>query len=417
MSPKKRSADQEDLNVIAPSPRKLRRSVNEDHIETPRQVAAVSQAAVITDSSSRRSNNGNGSNDSLLTPYEGRKPRVLQNASARRAIRLASPAASVAPPVTPSHLSKDDNNNKDKTKNVTPSPEDYKSPAKRRLIFGKLVEEIVIQPNTKRVYNLVKKLTGSLGGNGSCGPIYGELTQGSMQKMVNLMKQHTQLDKTSRFIDVGSGIGKPNLHVTQDPGVAFSCGIEMELDRYRLGLKCLQRVLQEAVNDAHDDAIKDKVRHNCMFLHGNIMSARTFDPFTHVYMFSIGFPPKLWVYLSEAWNRSQSPYMICFHGPRTLINDYEFEVELLAQTPTSMHASGEGHQGYIYQRKGLTDKTVQAFIENAPCDKVFERAKTLVQSGLEPLREVVDQTVAENWTSRRSMTRSEAKRHGIVLSK
>jgi hypothetical protein len=123
------------------------------------------------------------------------------------------------------------------------------------------------------------------------------------------------------------------------------------------------------------------------------------------------------VFLAEAWNRSQSPYMICFHGPKTIINEYEFEVELLAQTPTSMHASGEGHTGYIYQRKGLTKEVAQAYVQNAPCDQIFEQSKSQIESGLGPLRASVDQAVAENWVARRSMTRSEAKRHGVVLSK
>ena len=123
------------------------------------------------------------------------------------------------------------------------------------------------------------------------------------------------------------------------------------------------------------------------------------------------------MYLSEAWNRSQSPYLICFHGPKTIISDYEFDVELLAKTPTSMHASGEGHTGYIYQRKGLTRDDVVAYVQKAPCDQVFERTKMQIESGLELLQAVVDQTVAENWVVKRSMTRSEAKMYGIVLSK
>jgi hypothetical protein len=123
------------------------------------------------------------------------------------------------------------------------------------------------------------------------------------------------------------------------------------------------------------------------------------------------------VFLAEEWNRSQSPYMICFHGPKTIINEYEFEVELLAQTPTSMHASGEGHTGYIYQRKGLTKKAVRSYVQSAPCDQLFEQTKSQVESGLDALRDTVDQAVAESWVARRSMTRSEAKRHGIVLSK
>lgn len=84
-----------------------------------------------------------------------------------------------------------------------------------------------------------------------------------------------------------------------------------------------------------------------------------------------------------------------------------------------MHASGEGHTGYIYRRKGITQADIDAYVATVTnCDKLFKGAYEQVQSGLENLREVVDQTVALNWASRgRSMTRSEARKHGVVLSK
>jgi len=72
---------------------------------------------------------------------------------------------------------------------------------------------------------------------------------GSMQKMINLMKEHTGFDSTSRFIDVGSGVGKPNLHVSQDPGVEFSYGIEVEADRWLLSMHSLQGTLEAIGND------------------------------------------------------------------------------------------------------------------------------------------------------------------------
>jgi hypothetical protein len=166
--------------------------------------------------------------------------------------------------------------------------------AKRRLIFGKYVDLVQCAPNVSKVYKIVRKLTGSIGGNGYCGPIYGELTMGSMQKMIDLMIKHTCLDSTSRFIDVGSGIGKPNLHVAQYPGVAFSCGVEMEHARWSLGLTCLKAVLDAAVKEDEEGennnyaAASEQVQGNTVFLHKNITEAKTFDPFTHVYMFSIG---------------------------------------------------------------------------------------------------------------------------------
>jgi hypothetical protein len=172
---------------------------------------------------------------------------------------------------------------------ITPS-RDVSSPAKRRLMFGRMVTEIHIQENVRRVYKIVRKLTGTLGGNASSGPIYGELTMGSMQKMINLMKEHTGFSAESRFIDVGSGIGKPNLHVVQDPGVCFSYGIEVETARWLLGMTCLKGMLEAAVVDTQSTLLieAERIKHKCMFEEGDIRQARIFDPFTHVYMFSIG---------------------------------------------------------------------------------------------------------------------------------
>jgi Histone methylation protein DOT1 len=178
---------------------------------------------------------------------------------------------------------------------------------RRRLIFEKKTlaaftlpraPQIEIPENVRLTYKLIRKISGTIGGNGSFGAIYGELTSGSMQKMVNLMKKYTEFGPNSRFIDVGSGIGKPSLHVLQDPGVEFSYGIEMERSRWLLGLTSLHAVLREArgrqeVNTEQSpsssaNAALTTMGFKCMFDHGNIMAAKTFDPFTHVYMFSIG---------------------------------------------------------------------------------------------------------------------------------
>ena len=108
--------------------------------------------------------------------------------------------------------------------------------------------------------------------------------------MTNLMKEHTKLDKSSKFIDVGSGIGKPNLHVCQDPGVEFSYGIEMERSRWLLGMTSLKATLDAASEQTTVayGAEVTKIGTRCYMEHSNIMFAKTFDPFTHVYMFSIG---------------------------------------------------------------------------------------------------------------------------------
>ena len=152
---------------------------------------------------------------------------------------------------------------------------------------------IKVPKNVKRVYEIVNKHTGSIGGNGHGGAIYGELTVGSMQKMTNLMIEYTNLSKDSRFIDVGCGLGKPNMHVAQYPGVEFSYGIEMEHVRWMLGMANLDQVLKAAQKDiayGEKKNVEDesKIEHRCFFAHGDITDANFFDPFTHVYMFDIG---------------------------------------------------------------------------------------------------------------------------------
>ena len=94
--------------------------------------------------------------------------------------------------------------------------------------------------------------------------------------------------KDSRFIDVGCGLAKPSLHVAQYPGVEFSYGIEVEHVRYMLGMSNLEQVLKAAMKDEESETTETKIGHKCIIEYGDITEAKTFDPFTHVYMFDIG---------------------------------------------------------------------------------------------------------------------------------
>lgn len=49
-------------------------------------------------------------------------------------------------------------------------------------------------------------------------------------------QEKTGFDKNSSFIDVGAGLGKPNFHVAQDPGVEISYGLELEVVRWELSI-------------------------------------------------------------------------------------------------------------------------------------------------------------------------------------
>ena len=82
-----------------------------------------------------------------------------------------------------------------------------------------------------QAYSIINKMTGMIGGNGAGGPIYGELTIKSMQRVIEMMKEYMNFTSESRVIDVGAGLGKPNVHFAMDPKVEFSYGIEVNLER------------------------------------------------------------------------------------------------------------------------------------------------------------------------------------------
>jgi hypothetical protein len=195
------------------------------------------------------------------------------------------------------------------------------------------------------MYKVVHKCTGSLGGNGSGGAIYGELTQSSMQRVINLMCTKGEMDASSVFIDVGAGLGKPNLHVAIDPAVRYSVGVEMEHVRWHLSMHNLKHYLEVPV--AEPEIEKPS---NVVFMHGDIIKARSFDPFTHIYMFDIGFPPNLFLHIAECLRKSSTAkYVLCYHRPQLMLTKYGFDMEFIEKQATSMHGSSEGHTAYLYR--------------------------------------------------------------------
>jgi hypothetical protein len=108
----------------------------------------------------------------------------------------------------------------------------------KHIFGGKYIpSKILIDPKVKKIYQILHKSTGALGGNGYFGAIYGELTMHSMQRVTNILVEKCHLNHKSRFIDVGSGLGKPNFHVAQYPAVRLSIGVELEHIRWQVRKK------------------------------------------------------------------------------------------------------------------------------------------------------------------------------------
>jgi hypothetical protein len=198
-------------------------------------------------------------------------------------------------------------------------------------------DQLEVSNKVKQVYKIVHKATGALGGNGTTGAIYGELTIGSMQKVIDYLVSDCELTTASRFIDVGSGLGKPNFHALQSPGVCLSFGVELEEIRWFLAMHNLNLYLKTVASGKDDLDEPELTNHNINFICADIDAAHSLDPFTHIYMYDLGFPPSLQQSIAEKFNKSVAPrYLISYRPPKRVMEEYGYEVEFIHQMNTKM---------------------------------------------------------------------------------
>jgi hypothetical protein len=111
------------------------------------------------------------------------------------------------------------------------------------------------------------------------------------------------------------------------------------------------------------------------------------------------------------FNKSSSEYLICYHGPRLMIDRYGFNVELITKTSTSMHGSSEVHSGYIYKRTNANGSKCKSETFGEPCDPLFAEAWNICRSGLDGvLKHTTEQVDAHIKSTTQRVTRSAARR-------
>lgn len=237
--------------------------------------------------------------------------------------------------------------------------------------------------SVQHLYRVIKQSTGAVGGYGHQGPIYGEITMGTFQKVIDALSLHTGFDASSSFIDIGSGLGKPNLHVALNPGVKLSYGIEVEQLRWQLSMHNL-RFVMEKVPDMRKSVV--------YFAQKDVTVVDDFEPFTHVYMFDVGFPADVMISIANSFNRSKSVQaLVSFKRPKKVISVYGFAVELIDQITTRMDGSSEGHTAYIYRPKRTEVKPRrQLQLQSFLLDKDASPLKKA-----NPEKGVTDRTLAE----------------------
>ncbi len=160
------------------------------------------------------------------------------------------------------------------TSTTTATPQVRDVPVRKRL---PPVRDLPVRKSLDALYHIAH----SVGDDAPCEglpdtPIYGELKKQSMQSVINLMKKSTNFTTDSIFLDIGSGMGKPNFHAAQDPGVALSIGYEISESRRNSSILCKHHLAEQAITS------------NCYFANVDVASLANLNGFTHVYTFDTG---------------------------------------------------------------------------------------------------------------------------------
>ncbi len=220
------------------------------------------------------------------------------------------------------------------------------------------------------IYEKIKAVLGPVGGDACGGPIYGEVTFGSFQRILNVLENECGLNNDSIFVDIGSGLGKPNFHVTSaaKSGVKLSIGIEVVGDRWIQSIHVLDRLLRANSDDISNVASK------VFFAHADICHFAKTGMYgvTHMYSFNVGMPiPVKEAIVDSFMATSTATHLICFDKPAFIL-EYCSELELFKQFCISMHGSAEGHTVFFYRKLEMKSKQQ----ENAP--DILDVAKNLL---------------------------------------
>ena len=90
---------------------------------------------------------------------------------------------------------------------------------------------------------------------------------------------------------------------------------------------------------AQDESIPVESRLNdgVNFMMGDIDMATSLDPFTHIYMYDLGFPPPLQQSIAVKFNNSvHARYLVSYRPPKRVIEEYGYDVECIDRLCTNM---------------------------------------------------------------------------------
>ena len=143
--------------------------------------------------------------------------------------------------------------------------------------------------------------------------ITGNVTAGSFFKLVTRQQElpsEYQLDATSVYLDVGSGMGRPTLCMATLP-ISLSVGIEVQEEQVKMSLLALKKLSTAQASEAP-----------VLIEHCDVMRVASLEPVTHVHMFLWANPALLRHAASLlAWSKTLKVMTIIYRGTPSDLRD------------------------------------------------------------------------------------------------
>lgn len=196
----------------------------------------------------------------------------------------------------------------------------------------------------RRLYYGCRPRAGVVAGDG---PIYGELRLGSFHNIVLALQKYTNIDQDSIFLDIGSGLGKPCVHVAYVVGCRC-VGIEIVGARWRQSLDSVSAAKRVC-----------KSFPTPLMLHADMRSMESLSPFTHVFAFDSCYTSDDLCTLLNLFNNSTCTALVSFCNPKKAARHGLHDCECPVTIQVRMRGSGERHTAYIYRKTGGTRTQLQ----------------------------------------------------------
>ena len=180
------------------------------------------------------------------------------------------------------------------------------------------------------------------------GPTFAQLRKGSLEKLMDALKEKTEFDRNSTFLDIGAGLNLPALHATTEY-CGFAAGVEVD-PSYTKSAARLTTDFFVAEKDGGRE-INPHVGLICI----DAMSLPPLSFFSHIYMFDKVFPPELHNHLLDLLAVSEWKVLVCFNKDFWKSVRSNLDVDEVLQVGNLCSAiSGERHTAAIFKRRSNT---------------------------------------------------------------